>query len=139
MNITIWSFMDRMGFEMFHYLLSVFWQSTLLFAAVLIVLFFLRNHRAGVRHKLWILALVLAPFLPLLTSAVSRIGAPQLSLPVLPAYRDLSPATSVNFHLAGEVFPEKTINTQSEFSSKRRFASSSRRFRSPESIFSGIK
>jgi len=45
MNITIWSFMDRMGFEMFHYLLSVFWQSTLLFAAVLIVLFFLRNHR----------------------------------------------------------------------------------------------
>lgn len=93
MSATIWSFMDRMGFEMFHYLLSVLWQSTLLFTGVFLLLYILRKRGAGLRHKFLFFALLLSPILPLLTLGIQKTGVPQKGITVMSSYREPSPVS----------------------------------------------
>ncbi|MBN1899876.1 carboxypeptidase regulatory-like domain-containing protein [Candidatus Sumerlaeota bacterium] len=90
MNSSIWSFMDRAGFEMFHYLLSVLWQSSLLFTGVFLLLYLIRKRGAALRHKLLLFALLLSPFLPLLTKGIQKIGAPQQGVTILSPYTEPS-------------------------------------------------
>jgi len=114
-----WLLLDHMGIALMRFFLSSLWQSSLLFATVLVILFALRNHKASIRHKLWILALVLTPILPFMTSLAGRIGSPQLSLPVLPTYRDSSPVPSLNIDVPREIPPENVDIPQHGFSSRR--------------------
>jgi len=78
--------LDRVGFAAVRWLLAGLWQSSILFAAVGLIVWALRKRRAHVRHAILVGALVAAPLLPLVSSGVSRSGAPQRSVNVLPSY-----------------------------------------------------
>jgi len=81
-----WVALDHWGFSVAWVLLTVLWQSSILFVAIMLLARLLRRRRATVRHGLWVAALVAAPLLPLLTLAASHLGAPQAPVSVLPAY-----------------------------------------------------
>ncbi len=81
-----WGALDQFGFTVMRALLCVLWQSSIVFAAMAVLVWVLRKRRATVRHALWVAALLVAPVLPLLTSLAARTGAPQAPVPVLPAY-----------------------------------------------------
>ena len=87
MNIfDSWARLDEFGFEAVRTLLAVLWQSSILLVAVALLAWLLRKRRASVRYGLWVGALLVVPLLPLLAGVVSRAGAPQASVPVLPVY-----------------------------------------------------
>ncbi len=87
MNLSLcFSCLDAWGFSVARFLLCVLWQSSLVFAATLLISRMLRRRRPSVRHALWVGALLLAPLLPFLTSGAQHAGAPQASFSVLPAY-----------------------------------------------------
>ncbi len=84
--IDFWSSFDTVGFQVMRLLVSVIWQSSILFLAVALLTFLLRRRRASIRQTLWVAALIAAPLLPLLAWAASRTGTPQAHIPVMPAY-----------------------------------------------------
>jgi len=79
-------FLDRAGFAALRVLVAGLWQSSILFAAAAAILWALRKRRAYARHAILVGALVVAPLLPLISSAVSKSGAPQKAVRVLPSY-----------------------------------------------------
>jgi thiol-disulfide isomerase/thioredoxin len=97
------SSLDHWGFSVARVLLTVLWQSSIVFAAVAALSWLLRKRRAGVRHALWLTALLVAPVLPLLTMVVSQAGAPQAPVSVLPTYTEPAPFPAPAFEPA--LFP----------------------------------
>ena len=83
---TLWDALDRIGFDVVRALLSVLWQSSILLAAVGGLAYALRKRRASVRHALWVVALLVAPAVPILGWAALRLGTPRAEIPVMPAY-----------------------------------------------------
>ncbi len=81
-----WAVLDRAGFAAMRLLLSVVWQSSLLFGATALLAWALRRRSAGVRHVLWAAALLAAPLLPALGWLGSRAGAPRAEVAVMPGY-----------------------------------------------------
>jgi len=94
------STLDHWGFSLARVLLTVLWQSSIVFAAVAGLSWLLRKRRAGVRHALWLAALLVAPVLPLLTMVVSQAGAPQAPVGVLPTYTEPAPFLAAAFEPA---------------------------------------
>ena len=78
-SLYLWSRLDTVGYGAMRLLLGALWQSSILLLAVGILGWLLRRRRASVRHALWVGALITAPLLPLLTGAIVRVGAPDLS------------------------------------------------------------
>ena len=65
MNVLmIFAGLDGLGFRVIHILVSLLWQSSLFFAAVMITSFFLRKVGARYRHVLWVFALLVMPLIP---------------------------------------------------------------------------
>ena len=85
--LDTWAWLDARGYAAFGYLLSVLWQSSLLFVFAGGVAWALRKRRPRLRHALWLCAVLLAPLLPLLSV---RSGAPQAPVEVLPSYATLT-------------------------------------------------
>ena len=85
MDPSSWAQLDEWGKVGFDGVLSLIWQSTLLFAAVGVVSWSLRRRHAIGRCRLWMAALLVTPLLPWLTELVTRAGVPQAELAVLPA------------------------------------------------------
>lgn len=75
--IEWWNNLDQLGYTVIGALLSVLWQSALLFLIMTPLAWAMRKRAAAVRHRLWLGALLLTPLLPLLTSAVNYAGLPQ--------------------------------------------------------------
>jgi beta-lactamase regulating signal transducer with metallopeptidase domain/protocatechuate 3,4-dioxygenase beta subunit len=96
-----------MGFEMFHYLLSVLWQSSLLFTGFFLLLYLLRKRGVALRHKILLFALLLSPFLPLLTLGIQKTGAPQQGIMVMPPYTEPFPVPANYFK------QNQTLSTES--------------------------
>jgi beta-lactamase regulating signal transducer with metallopeptidase domain/peroxiredoxin len=84
--LHFWVVLDHWGFSVARLLLTVLWQSSILFLVIMLLARLLRGRRATLRHALWVAAVLVAPLLPLLTLAASRAGAPQARVSVLPAY-----------------------------------------------------
>jgi beta-lactamase regulating signal transducer with metallopeptidase domain len=78
--------LDQWGFSAARFMLSVLWQSSLLFIATLAISAMLKSRRAKVRHALWALALLTTPLLPFFTSGAKHVGAPQAPVSILPVY-----------------------------------------------------
>ena len=85
MDPSSWAQLDEWGKVGFDGVLSLIWQSTLLFAAVGVVSWSLRRRHAIGRCRLWMAALLVTPLLPWLTELVTRAGVPQAELAILPA------------------------------------------------------
>ena len=81
-----WTTLDQMGFATTGFLSSAFWQSSILFVAVIGLSWLLRGRHPTVRQRLWIVSLLVAPILPFITLGARSVGAPQQPLSVLPAY-----------------------------------------------------
>ena len=79
-----WATLEAVSYRGVGLLLTVLWQSSILFAGVGVLSLVLRRSRAAARHALWTIAVFLAPLLPGLTSLVSSVGAPSARIEVLP-------------------------------------------------------
>ena len=88
--------LNQGGYALANYLLSVVWQSSVLLMGVWGLTRLLRKHRAAVRHRLWLAALLLVPVLPLIAAAIQRAGAPQAQVAVLPVYHAPANPTTRN-------------------------------------------
>ncbi|MFC1693059.1 carboxypeptidase regulatory-like domain-containing protein [Candidatus Latescibacterota bacterium] len=82
----ILSMLDNTGFHTISMLLSVLWQSSILLCIIGILSYVLRRRKATVRHTLWVCAVLVIPFLPIMTFSISNLGTPQKELAVLPVY-----------------------------------------------------
>ncbi|MHC4714044.1 MAG: M56 family metallopeptidase, partial [Planctomycetota bacterium] len=78
--------LDKAGYAVAKLLLGALWQSTILFAAVAFLAWALRRRRAGLRHALWVGAILAAPLIPALTWGLAGSGAPQAEVAVFPSY-----------------------------------------------------
>jgi beta-lactamase regulating signal transducer with metallopeptidase domain/thiol-disulfide isomerase/thioredoxin len=102
---------DSFGFTVMRMMLSVLWQSAILFAMVWFLTFLLRKKGPTVRHVLWTLAVLLLPLIPLLTLGLAELGTPHAELQVLPLYsplpetNDLPPLQSNDAQTSGNYFP----------------------------------
>ena len=83
---TTWIALDEWGFAAAHYLLEALWQSTLVFATVAALNALLRRHSPRARRALWLMALLIAPVLPLLSTIAKPAGLPQQSIAAFPEY-----------------------------------------------------
>lgn len=98
--------LDQAGYLAARLLLSHLWQTTVLFAAVGLLSYFLRSQSASVRRGLWLTALLVAPTLPFLSPLITQFGAPHVRVLVLPSYSrppasqlpDYVKATAWNWH-----------------------------------------
>jgi len=78
--------LDSMGFHAVRFLLSILWQSSIVFIAAFVLSRILRRQRASVRHVLWVSVILAVPLMPVLTWMVTSIGTPQAPIPVIPSY-----------------------------------------------------
>lgn len=83
--------LDTWGFAAARLMASLLWQAGILLAGAAALDWLLRRRRPAARQRLWLLALALAPLLPLLTGGAQRAGAPQAPMALLPAYRAPAP------------------------------------------------
>jgi beta-lactamase regulating signal transducer with metallopeptidase domain len=106
----VWASLDAWGFAVMRGMLTLLWQSSILFAATLALGWALRKRRAAVRHTLWLSALLLTPFLLPLTWLATHGGAPQIPVAVLPTYQAQYESLPPGFPIpAGP--PEETLAT----------------------------
>ncbi|MBI5093336.1 MAG: M56 family metallopeptidase [Candidatus Hydrogenedentes bacterium] len=81
-----WATLDQWGFAAARYLLEALWRSTLVFAAVAALSAVLRRYTPRARRALWLVALLIAPALPLLSTLAKPAGLPQQSVAAFPVY-----------------------------------------------------
>jgi len=81
-----WAWFDGVGFHAIRALVSVFWQSTVLFVGVGILVHNLPRVRPSVKHALWAATLFLALVAPLASWGASSAGVPLKKLAVIPPY-----------------------------------------------------
>lgn len=86
MNASDWMTFDRTGFDIARLLLSALWQSSILLAAAWLIARLLRGRHAAIRHAIVAAAVLASPLVPLVGLALSRAGAPQAQIAVMPAY-----------------------------------------------------
>jgi Tol biopolymer transport system component/beta-lactamase regulating signal transducer with metallopeptidase domain len=85
-----WDRLDAVGFEVARHMLSMLWQSTVLLSIVGLLVWWLRRNRAAIRHRLWTLALLATPLLPLFTWVAAETGTPHAPLAVIPSYASVT-------------------------------------------------
>jgi len=73
--LQFWVMLDQWGFAVARALLTMLWQSSILFVATAALAWMLRRRPASVRCMLWLAALMLAPMLPFLTSVATHSAA----------------------------------------------------------------
>ncbi|MFC1541245.1 carboxypeptidase regulatory-like domain-containing protein [Candidatus Latescibacterota bacterium] len=86
--VEILTSLDSIGFTAMQFHLSILWQSSIVFAAALILSYFLRKQRSSIRHALWVFVVFAVPLIPLFAFIVSSIGTPQAPIPVMPKYTE---------------------------------------------------
>ena len=87
MNIAgLFSVLDAAGFKTIQYLISVSWQTLLLFGFTSLLVFVLRKSGTVFRHLVWTSFLCLLPVLPLLVWIASLWGTPKAEIQIIPAY-----------------------------------------------------
>ncbi|MCE5250490.1 M56 family metallopeptidase [bacterium] len=77
---------NRLGFLIFRYLVSFFWQSTLFFGAVLLVFILFRRLSSSIKQRILFVSLCAIPLIPLVSKTVIDIGVPYIRIPVIPTY-----------------------------------------------------
>ncbi|MFC1508934.1 M56 family metallopeptidase [Candidatus Omnitrophota bacterium] len=85
-SIITLQLLDKIGFEVISMLISLFWQTSLLCLSASVLVYFLNQRNAAVRHFVWITTLCMIPIIPLFIWIASLIGAPRAELPVIPVY-----------------------------------------------------
>lgn len=82
---AFWQTLDAAGLATVELLLSLLWQSSIVLGVAAVLAYALRRTKAAVRQRVWVVALVVTPALPLLTWIAVQVGLPQTPLVVLPA------------------------------------------------------
>ncbi|MHB9030435.1 MAG: M56 family metallopeptidase, partial [Candidatus Latescibacterota bacterium] len=78
--------LDVMGFAIMRGMLSLLWQSSLLFLAAGALVYLFRQRGETVRHLIWVTALLALPLLPLVSRGVAMLGSPRAEIAIIPAY-----------------------------------------------------
>jgi len=87
MNVTdVLEAFDSGGFQVFRVMISILWQSSIVFGAVFGITLVLKRNRAAVRHAIWVAALLAVPVIPVLSLILTSAGTPQAPIPVIPQY-----------------------------------------------------
>lgn len=77
---------DEVGFESARILISVLWQSSVLFGGVAVLSWMLRGRGASARRALWVCGVLAVPVLPLLVCLGALAGAPRAPVRIMPVY-----------------------------------------------------
>jgi beta-lactamase regulating signal transducer with metallopeptidase domain/peroxiredoxin len=94
--LDILVFLDGAGYNIIRNLLSILWQSSLIFLAAYIITSFLRRHHDSIRHYVWFCAMLAVPMLPLISAVMNNINTPRAPIPVIPSYQPQT--TNRNFN-----------------------------------------
>ncbi|MFC1650655.1 ankyrin repeat domain-containing protein [Candidatus Latescibacterota bacterium] len=81
---NILSFCDLVGYEVICTLISVVWQSSILFLFAYLATWFLRHRSETIKHAIWVSVLVIMPFLPAVTWLINSAGSPVTEIKMLP-------------------------------------------------------
>ena len=79
---------DHLGYRLVLTSANVIWQSSILFAAITIIVLFLRNKSAPVRHKLWVAMLLVTSILPFVNICLDYTNTPRAEMRVMPQYHN---------------------------------------------------
>jgi len=75
MNVTdVLEAFDSGGFQVFRVMISILWQSSIVFGAVFGITLVLKRNRAAVRHAIWVAALLAVPVIPVLSLILTSAG-----------------------------------------------------------------
>jgi len=89
MNLSsVFDTLDKLGFDVFRNGISLLWQSSILFIGVAALCRILRRTRAGVKHRIWVMSLLVAPLLPFLTWGASKFNTPRAPIRVIRQYAE---------------------------------------------------
>ena len=83
---TLMPAIDALGYTIACYMLSMIWQSILLFTGILVVLLLIRKKSANLEYLTWVVFLGVMPLLPVLANLPHHISPPQEELAILPVY-----------------------------------------------------
>ena len=83
---SIFTVLDAVGYEAGRLLLTLLWQSSIVFPAAWVLLRLLRSARAAVRFGILITAVLTVPILPAVTWLSAALETPRHELTVIPGY-----------------------------------------------------
>lgn len=95
--------LDMAGYSLFELIASLLWQSSILLAAIGVISYVLRRRNPTIRYMLWVSALAILPFLPIITQGLTALGTPQKEIAVMPDYSPQAKRT------AKPAMPHETI------------------------------
>ena len=85
-SVEFFSAFNSIGFSVLKIIFSVLWQSTILLTAVWLLSKVLHRKSPSVRFKLWLAAILIIPFLPLLALTLNKAGTPHKNITVIPRF-----------------------------------------------------
>ncbi|MBN1294845.1 MAG: carboxypeptidase regulatory-like domain-containing protein [Candidatus Latescibacteria bacterium] len=87
MNIArLFAVLDAAGFKTMQTLISISWQTLLLFGFTSLIVFVLRKSGTAFRHLIWTSFLCLLPVIPLIVWIASVTHVPMTEIPLIPSY-----------------------------------------------------
>jgi len=103
MNAAEWLIrLDGIGFHTVRILLSILWQSSIVFIAALILTRILYKRSAALRHLIWVGAVLAVPLIPPLTLTFEALNTPRTPIEIIPSYRTPRAETAESGGTAGE-------------------------------------
>ena len=116
MNDFSWlTALDSLGYDGARMLISLLWQSTIVFVVCGGLGFLLRKRNASTRHTLWTAALMSLPFLTIVALFPRNAPLPVSPIPVFPNYATVSP----RFIIERQGFPEAVGTSSQNLSEKK--------------------
>ena len=91
---SIFAVLDAVGYEAGRLLLTLLWQSSIVFLVAWVLLQLLRNARAAVRFGIIITAVLTVPILPVFSRLSSVFDTPKHELNIIPRYQKASDRTT---------------------------------------------
>lgn len=82
-------FLDGAGYNIVRNLLSLLWQSSLIFLAAYIITSFLRRHNDSIKHYIWFCAILAVPLLTVISAIMNNIDTPHITIAVMPSYQPI--------------------------------------------------
>jgi len=105
---------DNVGFALIRFIVSLFWQSSIVLLGAFVIMNVLRNHRADVRHRILTAVFLSIPLIPILSWFAGYIGVPQASLFIPPEFATISAESAPTEPLKNEIIQTVYTSSQSE-------------------------
>ncbi|MBT3233209.1 MAG: M56 family metallopeptidase [Calditrichaeota bacterium] len=115
-TIYFLSLADNAGYTLIRFLLSLFWQSSIVLLGALGLMYVLRHYRTSIRHAVLTTIFLSIPLIPILSGFAGYLGIPQASFFVPPEIGyfvfDTNPVKPLNAEVIQTVYNSNITQTQ---------------------------